>query len=125
MHEGLGTEVTSVGTARSCHRLARQRQPQRSRRRTRPARSALSGRKMKAVRILATLINAMVVDGQRHVTAAVRALELSQPGIIRRPPGDAIVSTPGADPGDAWDRHRVDPSFGEQLLGGEPQKELL
>src|SRR6266566_9516102 len=99
MHECLRTEVMSVGKARSCHRLARQRQPQRSRRRARPGRSALSGRKMEAARILATLIYAMVVDGQRHVTAAVRALELSQPGSIRRPPGDAIVGPPGADPG--------------------------
>jgi hypothetical protein len=79
---------------------------------------------MEAARILATLINAMVVDGQRYVTAAVRALELSQPSSIRRPPGDAIVSPRGADPGDTWDRHRVDPSFGEQLLRGESQKEL-
>jgi hypothetical protein len=65
-----------------------------------------------------------MVDGQGHVATAVRALELSQPGIIRRAPGDAIVSAPGADPGDTWDRHRVDASFGEQLLGGESQKEF-
>src|SRR5450631_2006678 len=124
MHERLGTEVMSVGTARSCHRLARQRQWQRSRGRARPARAALTGRNVEAARILATLIDAVMVDGERHVAVAVRALELSQPGIIRRPPGDAIVSAPGANPGDTWDPHRVDPSFGEQLLGGEAHTEV-
>src|SRR6202043_1044524 len=73
---------------------------------------------------LATLVNAMVVDGQRHVTAAVRAFELSQPRSIRRLPGNAIVGPPGADPSDTWDRHRVDPSFCEQLLRRESQKEF-
>src|SRR5262245_9054467 len=125
MDEGVRAVSMAVGAALGGHGSARQGERQRPGVRPRPSSATPTTRAVETPGVLTSLIDAFVEQGQGDVLAVARAFQLSQPGSVDGPPGDAVVGDPGAYPGGTAEPDRIRPSLAPEFLGRAPQQHRL
>src|SRR5262245_17671421 len=99
MHERVGPATVAVLASRVRHGLNRQRKRKRPHCWTRSFCVARPGRRMEAACVLAPDVASLVVERERGMAAVGRTFQLGHPSAVGGCPGDAVLGSPGAEPG--------------------------